>query len=92
MAVTGAAVYVQGHSRWLDNPFGQDSMGPGAGGSPQWWAVDPDTGLALPWNPVMPQQSGGYQVTPTEQGVWLATDGTRFGGRYARGTRFAPLP
>ena len=27
VAVTGAAVYVGGHQRWLDNPFGRDSAG-----------------------------------------------------------------
>lgn len=92
VAVTGAAVYVQGHSRWLDNPFGQDTKGPGAVDRLGGGAVDPETGLALPWNPVMPQSSGGYQITPTADGVWFATDGTRFGGRYARGIRFASLP
>ncbi len=25
VAVTGAAIYVQGHSRWLDSPYGRDS-------------------------------------------------------------------
>ena len=92
MAVTGAAVYVQGHSRWLDNPFGQDSKGPGAVDRLGGGAVDPVSGLALPWNPVMPQQSGGYQILPTATGVWFATDGRRFGGKYHRGIRFAPLP
>ena len=29
VAATGAAVYVGGHQRWLDNPFGQNSAGPG---------------------------------------------------------------
>ena len=92
VAVTGAAVYVQGHSRWLDNPFGQDFKGPGAVDRPGGGAVNPATGLAHDWNPVMPQQSGGYQILPTAAGVWFVTDGTRFGGRYHRGIRFAPLP
>ena len=30
VAITGAAVYVQGHNRWLNNPQGRDSAGPGA--------------------------------------------------------------
>ena len=30
VAVTGPAVYVGGHQRWLDNPLGHDSAGPGA--------------------------------------------------------------
>jgi len=92
VGVTDRAVYVQGHSRWLDNPFGQDSKGPGAVDRLGGGAVDPVTGKALPWNPVMPQQSGGYQILPTAAGVWFVTDGTRFGGRYHRGVRFAALP
>ena len=47
--------------------------------------------MALDWNPAMPQQSGGYQILPTAAGVWFVTDGTRFGGEYHRGIRFAPL-
>lgn len=92
VAVTGAAVYVQGHNRWLDNPYGRDSQGPGAVERLGGGAVDPVTGRALPWNPVMPQQSGGFQITPTAKGVWFATDGTLFGGGYHRGIRFASLP
>ncbi len=92
VAVTGAAVYVQGHSRWLDNPYGQDYKGPGAVDRLGGGAVHPVTGSALEWNPVMPQQSGGYQILPTQAGVWFATDGVRFGGEYHRGIRFAPLP
>lgn len=92
IAVTGAAVYVQGHSRWLDNPFGRDFAGPGAVSRPGGGAIDPVTGLALPWNPVMPQQAGGFQILPTATGVWFATDGIRFGGKYRPGIRFAPLP
>jgi hypothetical protein len=92
VGVTDKAVYVQGHSRWLDNPFGQDFAGPGAVDRLGGGAVNPDTGLALSWNPGMPQQSGGYQILPTAEGVWFATDGARFGGEYHRGIRFAPLP
>lgn len=90
VAVTGAAVYVQGHSRWLDNPYGRDSAGTGAVERPGGGAIDPTTGMALPWNPQMPQQVGGYQITPTDAGVWFATDGMRFGGKYRRGIRFVP--
>ncbi len=92
VAATSAAVYVQGHSRWLDNPYGKDTKGPGAVDRLGGGAVDPVTGRALPWNPVMPQQAGGFQILPTAKGVWFATDGARFGGRYHRGIRFAALP
>lgn len=91
VGVTDTAVYVQGHSRWLDNPYGRDYAGPGAVERKGGGAVDAVTGLALPWNPVMPQQAGGQQVLPTADGVWFVTDGVRFGGRYHRGIRFAAL-
>ena len=92
VAVTNSAVYVQGHSRWLDNPDGVDRPGPGAVDRLGGGAVDPVTGKALPWNPVMPQQAGGFDILATATGVWFATDGTRFGGKYRKGIRFAPLP
>ncbi len=105
VAVTGAAVYVQGHSRWLDSPYGKDYADEFAVNRLGGGAVDPDAvgsarlgdlaavpGKALDWNPVMPQQSGGYQILPTAAGVWFVTDGRRFGGEYHRGIRFAPLP
>ena len=92
VAVTNQAVYVQGHSRWLDNPDGRDFAGPGAVERPGGGAVDPVTGKALDWNPVMPQQAGGFDILATPTGVWFATDGIRFGGKYRRGIRFAPLP
>lgn len=92
VAVTGAAVYVQGHSRWLDNPFGQDFKGPGAVDRLGGGAVDPVTGMALPWDPPMPAASGGNEILATDAGVWFATDGTGFNGKYRRGIRFVPLP
>jgi len=94
VAVTGAAVYVQGHSRWLDNPDCFDQKCPPAVDRLGGGAVDPTTGVALSWYPTggMPQQSGGYQILPTASGVWFATDGVRFGGKYHRGIRFAPPP
>ncbi len=29
VVVTGGAVYIQGHQRWVDNPYGNDFAGPG---------------------------------------------------------------
>ena len=105
VAVTGAAVYTQGHSRWLENPYGRDFKADGGKDRLGGGAISPDPGgyarvgdldakpsAALDWNPVMPQQSGGYQILPTAAGVWFVTDGVRFGGEYHRGIRFAPLP
>jgi hypothetical protein len=88
---TGAAVYVQGHNRWLDNPFGRDSKGPGAVDRLGGGAVDSVTGKALDWNPNMPARIGGFQIMASATGVWFVTDGVWFNGRNRRGIRFVPL-
>jgi hypothetical protein len=92
VAITGAAVYVQGHSRWLDNPFGVDSAGLGAVERLGGGAINPRTGKALAWNPVMPNQVGGYAFLATHGGLWIGRDGKRIGGEYHRGIAFMPLP
>jgi Domain of unknown function (DUF5122) beta-propeller len=92
VVATGAAVYVQGHSRWLDNPFGRDSAGPNAVSRPGGGAVNPVTGMALPWNPVMANTIGGFDFLATDDGLWLGRDGNRIGGEYHRGLAFMPLP
>jgi len=90
--VTGAAVYVQGHSRWLDNPYGNDFAGPGAvvrwGGG----AIDPVTGMANDWDPVMKHAIGGYDFLATDTGLWIVSEGKRFEGKYHRGIVYVPLP
>ncbi len=92
VAVTGAAVYVQGHSRWLDNPYGQNAAGPGAVSRPGIGAIDPLTGKALEWNPIKPAAQGGHDFLVTQAGLWVVSDSLRFNGQYHRGIAFAPLP
>ncbi len=92
VTATGAAVYVQGHFRWLDNPFGSDFAGPGAVERKGIGALDPDTGVALSWNPSEPAAQGGQELWPTPAGLWAMSDSLRFGGKYHRGIAFAPLP
>jgi Domain of unknown function (DUF5122) beta-propeller len=92
VAVTGAAVYVQGHQRWLDNPFGRDFAGPGAVSRPGIGAIDPSTGLALPWNPTKTRDGGGREFLVTPAGLWVGSDGKFFKGEYRWGIAFCPLP
>lgn len=92
VAATGAAVYVQGHFRWLDNPYGMDSEGPGAVDRKGVGAVDSTTGRALAWAPQAPAAQGGQDILATDAGVWFASDSSRFNYRYHRGIAFAPLP
>ena len=83
VAVTGAAVYVQGHNRWLDNGA---VVRRGIG------AIDPDTGLANSWNPRKPADQGGQDFLATPAGLWVPSDSLRFQGEDHVGIAFVPLP
>jgi Domain of unknown function (DUF5122) beta-propeller len=90
VAVTDVAVYVQGHQRWLDNPQGRDSAGPGAVSRPGIGAIDPTSGLALPWNPTKDRGVGGKDLYVTPQGLWVGSDTTHIGHEYH--ARIALMP
>jgi hypothetical protein len=92
VAVTGVAVYVNGHNRWLDNPNGRDSAGPGAVSRPGIGAIDPTTGKALTWNPTKTRGVGGKDLLATSTGLWVASDGQMFHGEFHWGIAFVPLP
>ncbi len=90
---TGSAVYTQGHFQWLDNPFGFASRdGGGAARRLGIGAIDPQTGLALPWAPAKRAQIGGRTLVATPAGLWVGSDSLNFGGEPRRGIAFAPLP
>jgi hypothetical protein len=91
VAVTGAAVYVGGHQRWLDNPFGRDSAGAGAVERPGIGAIHPVTGKALPWNPTKSRFHGTMALLATPEGLWVGSDGVAFGREDHHGIGFAPL-
>ena len=90
VAVTGSAVYVQGHNRWLDNPYGRNSKGRGAVDRLGIGAINPRTGKALPWNPDKPARQGGQDFLVTGGGLWVPSDSKRFAGEYHRGIAFVP--
>jgi hypothetical protein len=92
VAATGAAVYAQGHQRWMDNPFGRDSAGPGAVERPGIAALDPVTGKALSWNPTKTRGVGGKDFLATSTGLWVGSDGNRFANEFRAGIAFVPLP
>jgi len=91
VAITGPAVYVGGHQRWLDNPLGRDSAGPGAVSRPGIGAIDPVTGRALAWNPTKSRNHGTMVLFATSRGLWVGSDGEFFGGEDHVGIGFAPL-
>jgi hypothetical protein len=91
VAITGVAVYVGGHQRWLDNPFGSNSAGPGAVSRPGIGAIDPTTGKALSWNPTKTRGHGTEKLYVTKAGLWVGSDGATFGGEDHPGIAFCPV-
>ena len=82
VAVTGTAVYLGGHPRWVNNPNGSDSAGAGAVARPGIVALDPTNGLPLAWNPGRnPRGAGAYALLATAQGLWVGSD-TNYIGNY----------
>ncbi|MGK2875867.1 MAG: PKD domain-containing protein [Nocardioides sp.] len=83
VGISDNAVYVGGHSRWLNNPDGSDTAGQGAVGRAGLAALDIDSGLPLKWNPGRnPRGEAIYTVLPTNAGVWIGYD-TDWIGNYA---------
>jgi hypothetical protein len=90
VAATNVAVYVQGHQRWLNNPQGRNSAGPGAVSREGIGAIHPTTGLALAWNPGKERGVGGKDLYVTSAGLWVGSDTNRIGGETRR--RIALMP
>lgn len=93
VAVTGTAVYVGGHQRWLNNPLGADKAAAGAVPRAGLAAMDPETGLPLSWNPGRnPRGVGAYAILPTDNGLYVGSDTNYIGDNlYFRG-RVAYFP
>lgn len=92
VAATDVAVYVQGHQRWLNNPQGSNSAGPGAVSRPGIGAISPTSGLALSWNPTKDRGVGGKDLYVTSQGLWVGSDTNRIGGETRRRIALMPRP
>src|SRR5690349_4560885 len=84
VAVTGAAVYVGGHQRYLDNPYGSDAKGPGPGAVSRVGigAVSPTTGKALAWNPTRTRGVGVRAFLVTPGGLIVGSDTEQLGKEY----------
>lgn len=92
VVATTAAVYVQGHQRWLDNPAGRDTCGTGCVARPGIGAISPSTGRALSWNPTKSRGVGGKDLLLTSQGLWVASDTTQLAGQLHERLGLFPLP
>ena len=74
--ITGAAIYLGGHFRWLNDPFAADAAGPGSVGRKGMAAVDPRNGLPLSWNAgKLPLNWGVNRFYSTAGGLFVGHDG-----------------
>ncbi|MGI8938703.1 MAG: hypothetical protein ACR2JF_10935 [Iamia sp.] len=90
--VTGAAIYIGGHFRWTNNPYGTDSLGPGGVTDEGIVALDPTNGLPLSWNPQRVRGRAVWQLVATPDGLYVASDTDRIAGyRYRGRIAFFPL-
>ena len=93
VGVTDDVVYVGGHQRWANNPFGSDSARQGAVPRAGLTALDAQTGVPVDWNPGRnPRGEAAYHIFPTEAGVWLGSDTLWIGNRQYRRHRLAFFP
>jgi hypothetical protein len=82
VSVTGVAVYVGGHQRWMDNPLGHDDPGPGAVSRPGIAAINPATGKALSWNPTRTRGHGVEVLDAIGGGLFVGSDTEELGHEY----------
>jgi hypothetical protein len=93
VSVTGTAIYVGGHMRWLNNPSGHDNAGAGAVARPGIGALDPLTGVPLKWNPGRNPRGVGVQALySTSTGLWMGSDTDYVGNRLYKRQRIAFFP
>ena len=96
VGVSGAAVYVGGHQRWMNNPYPRGTAAdarPGPGAVPRSGiaALDPINGLPLSWNPGRTRGAGAYALVPTADGLWVGSDTDQLGGEYHGRLALCPL-
>ncbi|WP_119727279.1 PKD domain-containing protein [Thermomonospora amylolytica] len=80
VALTGEAIYVGGHNRWLNNPYCGDRPCQGAVARSGIAAVNPVNGLPYSWNPGRDRGHAVEDIVPTSDGLWIGSDTDRVAG------------
>ncbi|MBE7163185.1 MAG: hypothetical protein INR72_18260, partial [Williamsia herbipolensis] len=93
VAVTGTAVYLGGHARWMNNPQGANDAAPGAVPRPGIVALDPVNGLPFAWNPGRNPRGGGARaLLATPKGLWVGSDTNWIGNKKYNRKKIAYFP
>ena len=91
--VTKNAIFVGGHQRWGNNPYGSDHANPGAVPRPGLMALDITSGRPLQWNPGRnPPGKAVYAVLATSEGVWVGSNTDYVGNRKYKRPKIALFP
>lgn len=80
--ITEDAVYVGGHQRWMDNPYGHETAGPGATDCAGLAAIDPITGRSNGWSPQRTRGVGVRALVLTGHGLFVGSDTDELSGEY----------
>jgi PKD repeat protein len=93
ITVTARAVYVGGHTRWMNNPYGGDNAQAGAVPRAGIAALDVQTGRPWAWNPgKVPLGVASFTFFGTTDGVWMGYDQDYIGNRHYRRQKVAFFP
>jgi Ca2+-binding RTX toxin-like protein len=92
VAVTTAAVYIQGHQRWVSTSG--SGCKPGCASREGIAALAPGSGAALAWNPGKSRGVGGKDllVTTSPAGLWVPSDTNLIGNPQETHEKLAFLP
>lgn len=91
VGATGAAIYVGGHPRWMNNPYRSNEAGPGAVPREGIASLDPVNGLPFTWNPGRARGVGTFDIVGTPDGLFVGSDTDQFAGETRRKLAFLPL-
>lgn len=80
--ITESAVFIGGHQRWGNNPYGSDWAAPGAVPRAGLVSLDPVSGRPLAWNPGRnPPGKAVYALLATSEGLWMGSNTDWVGNR-----------
>ena len=90
VSVSGTAVYVGGHMRWVNNSYRGDVAGPGAVPREGIAALSPLNGIPFTWNPGHERGVGSFTLPVTPDGLWVGSDTDHAGNEFHQKISFFP--